>query len=99
MKKAFLLLFVLCSSHSFAQNINQEHEIKINSAYTILGLPELAYEYAVNSKFSWGFNFGYATDKDDFNYTMYFQPYYRYVFFVHLFEYFPIPDLPDLLVY
>ena len=78
MKKILLLFGLVITIQSFAQKSQFKHEFKINAAYTVLGLPEIAYEYAVDSRISWGFNFGYATDKDDFNYTMYFQPYYRY---------------------
>lgn len=53
------------------------HEIKLNQVLTIIGHPEISYEYLINNKNSVGLSFSYTIDQYSYL-DFYILPYYRY---------------------
>lgn len=91
MKKILITVFILCISIStFAQEsvtkenekietLTKRHEVKLNLLYSILGLPEISYEYLLNEESSVGMSLLFRLDKDiDIKFAA--TPYYRFFF-------------------
>ncbi len=82
MKKIFFTLFILSISlHSFAQENEalSKHEIKINLFYTVIGIPEVSYEYALSDESAIGASILFRIDQDiDLKFAA--TPYYRLFF-------------------
>lgn len=106
MKKILFTILILCISIStFAQENQQplgKHEIKLNILYSVFGLPEITYEYALGEDSAVGLSVLFRVDKDIAN-KFAATPYYRYYFgkkptagfFVEGFGMFTIEEIPN----
>lgn len=90
-KLLFITAFLLVSFQTFAQeestsevinkkdNANGNNEIKLNVVYLLAGIPEIGYEYLINSESGVGLDLMFAIDSDvEFKFAL--TPYYRFYF-------------------
>lgn len=78
----FIFSFVCFGQTERSANLSQEalkHEIRVNAAYFIAGLPEISYERILSDESGVGISMGAAIDKD-IEYTFFLTPFYRFYF-------------------
>jgi len=56
-----------------------KHEIKINALYTLIGIPEIGYEYIINEESSMGVDLLFSSE-EDINLKFALTPHYRFYF-------------------
>jgi len=72
---------MLCVFGAFAQETEKtaKHELKINALYTLIGIPEIGYEYIINEESSAGVDILFSSEKDiDIKFAI--TPHYRFYF-------------------
>ncbi len=83
-KKIIFTLIIICSIGATAQETRTKkkapkHEIKINTLYTIIGIPEIGYEYFLTNGTSIGVDILYSSE-EDINLKFAITPHYRFYF-------------------
>ncbi len=83
MKKIMLATLLVCLSlQSYSQEDKTQtskHEIKLNALLTLLGVPEVSYEYLLNEESSVGLSVLFSAE-DNYNIDFALTPYYRFYF-------------------
>jgi len=87
--KFSLFLLALLISYSLSaqdkkdttsKSLGSQHEVKINTVFALLSLPEISYERILNEKSSVGLSVGFGANKEDLDLDFFLLPYYRFFF-------------------